>query len=89
MSNSCCISSAKKTFFVKDLHIFEALKMIYNSPNQPEKLYRLPYEYKKSKKMLKSSDNVLSILHHKFSSWSWGGGGGFWLFQIESLPDSP
>ena len=34
-----------------------------------------------------SSDNVLSILHHKFSSWSWGGG--FWLFQIESLPDSP
>lgn len=54
MSNSCCISSAKKTFFVKDLHIFEALKMIYNSPNRPEKLYRLPYEYKKSKKMLKS-----------------------------------
>ena len=205
MSNSCCISSAKKTFFVKDLHIFEALKMIYNSPNRPEKLYRLPYEYKKSKKMLKScraqlgqaywslfpprmgyqsiarlppsissgfpddppvpiytperreeralpknktqwpgqvlnstlpgrpgglergeaetgsvnkpavkfgleieplghsdamgegrgreggsSDNVLSILHHKFSSWSWGGGeGGFWLFQIESLPDPP
>ena len=37
-----------------------------------------------------SSDNVLSILHHKFSSWSWGGGeGGFWLFQIESLPDPP
>lgn len=35
-----------------------------------------------------SSDNVLSILHHKFSSWSWGGWG-FWLFQIESLPDSP
>lgn len=216
MSNSCCISSAKKTFFVKDLHIFEALKMIYNSPNRPEKLYRLPYEYKKSKKMLKScrtqlgqaywslfppgwdispsqgyppsissgfpddppvpiytperreeralpknktqwpgqvlnsglstwslahwplgtcllggvgggglergeaetgsvnkpavkfgleieplghsdamgeggsSDNVLSILHHKFSSWSWGGGGGgFWLFQIENLPDPP
>ena len=23
-----------------------------------------------------SSDNVLSILHHKFSSWSWGGGVG-------------
>lgn len=36
-----------------------------------------------------SSDNVLSILHHKFSSWSWGGEGGFWLFQIESLPDPP
>lgn len=59
MSNSCCISSAKKTFFVKDLHIFEALKMIYNSPNRPEKLYRLLYEYKKSKKMLKKLPSTI------------------------------
>ena len=35
-----------------------------------------------------SSDNVLSILHHKFPL-GLGEGGGFWLFQIESLPDSP
>lgn len=28
-----------------------------------------------------SSDNVLSILHHKFSSWSWGGKGDFGCFK--------
>lgn len=30
-----------------------------------------------------SSDNVLSILHHKFSSWSWGGGGDFGCFKLK------